>query len=90
MQEPRWTVWDEAAYRLRKPIFIATIFAAPVMMISYVYAMRMLADFIGVGWFAAVMACHAITWLGIGCLLDKQSGLVPPKRDGQARRRDDQ
>lgn len=74
---------DHIARRLRPVFWTLAIPALPVFLISYVYALRLLADAIGpLLWFGAI-ACHVTVWLAASTLHDFQQERRSPQSSGQ-------
>jgi hypothetical protein len=47
---------------------------APVALFTYAWALRLLAEEIGMGWFAVAMVFHVTAWVGLGFLIDNRQG----------------
>jgi len=61
---------DRAMRAARPAILVFAVIAAPVMLFTYAWGLRLLFDVIGVGWFLVVGLCHAIGWIGISAQID--------------------
>lgn len=62
---------DKVALAMRRTIFVAAIISAPVMLISYAYALKLLFEVMPTWLWLLVCASHVIIWLGIASLFDK-------------------
>ena len=72
----RWRMKEHPADRFvrvfRVPLMIMALLSAPITLFTYAWAMRLMADEVGIGWFLFICAFHVVTLIGFGCLVDSR------------------
>lgn len=61
---------DRAARAIRPALIVLAVLAAPVMLFTYAWGLKLLIPYVGLGWWLAICAAHVTGWIGIAGLID--------------------